>query len=57
MNSQSIALNRDHINISKFGDPEESDFKIIVSHLSEMVIAAPSKITEIWDRHERLEGA
>ncbi|KAF8236424.1 hypothetical protein L208DRAFT_1390926, partial [Tricholoma matsutake] len=56
INSQSIALNRDHVNICKFHDITEPDFKTVVSHLFKMVEDAPSKITETWKRHEQLQG-
>ncbi|KAF8221360.1 hypothetical protein L208DRAFT_1328490 [Tricholoma matsutake] len=56
INSQSIALNRDHVNICKFHDCTEPDFKTVVSHLFKMVEDAPSKITETWERHEWLQG-
>ena len=56
INSQSVALNRDHVNICKFGNFAESDFKIVISHLSEMVGAAPSNITKKWKMHESLQG-
>ncbi|KAF8234302.1 hypothetical protein L208DRAFT_1262445, partial [Tricholoma matsutake] len=56
INSQSLGLYRDHVDICKFGDHTEQDFKTVFFHLSEMVVAAPSKITKIWEEHEKLQG-
>ncbi|KAF8069116.1 hypothetical protein FPV67DRAFT_1625304 [Lyophyllum atratum] len=53
----SIPLHKDHVDMAKYESDKDGDFQSIVSHLMNMVKAAPAKIEKQWesdDRHEEM---
>jgi hypothetical protein len=51
-----IPLHQDHIGLAIFDDRDDNDFRILTSHLSEMVKLAPTMIVEKWEMQRHYEG-
>ena len=52
MNAEPIAINKDHVYMTKFASANDEDFKTISSHLHVMVKAAIEKTDASWRRDQ-----
>jgi hypothetical protein len=56
VNTETIALNKDHIGISKFGSSEDEDYVTVSGHLRLMIDVGPERIAQRWKLDAKHEG-
>jgi hypothetical protein len=56
VNVETIAINKDHVGMTKFPSSEDEDFQTVCGHLCYMVSSAPQKIAEKWRLDKKREG-
>lgn len=56
VNVEPIPLHKNHINMARFEDENDQDFKVTLSCLTEMVDAAPAVVARKWALQDRRGG-